>query len=144
MPWKIDYHIRVPPAVDLEINAGRGRLSLAGVEGVVRVNAGDGPASLTLSGGSVDVTLHSGPVNVRVPGRSWRGPGMRLRLASGDLDAEVLRAGRVENSHPGLLPRERTQPTDRTLQARAGQGGAALSFTVGDGTLRIIQVPSGQ
>ena len=151
MPWKIDYRIRVPAAVDLEIYSGRGRLSLAGVEGAVRVSAGDGPADLTLSGGSVDVRLQSGTVNVRVPSRNWRGQGMSVKLASGDLtvelpagfsgdiDAEVLRVGRLENSHPGLAPRERTRPTERALQARAGQGGAALSFTVGDGALRIVQ-----
>ena len=58
---------------------------------------------------------------------------------SGDVNAEVLRAGRVENAHAGLAPRERTRPDTRTLHARAGQGGAPLSFTVGDGTLRIRQ-----
>ena len=156
MPWKIDYRIRVPAAVDLEIYSGRGQLTLAGVEGAVRVNGGDGPADLTLSGGSVDVRLQSGSVNVRVPSRSWRGQGMIIKLASGDLtvelpagfsgdiDAEVLRAGRVENSHPALIPRERTRPTERALRARAGQGGAALSFTVGDGALRIVQAGARQ
>ena len=156
MPWKIDYHIRVPAAVDLEVFAGRGPLSLAGVEGAVRVNAGDGPSELALVGGSVEATFLKGPVTVRVPARAWRGRGMSVKVASGDLtvelppgfsgdlDAEVLRAGRVENTHPGLAPRERTRPTERSLQARAGQGGATLSFTVGDGTLRIIQVGSGQ
>ncbi len=156
MPWKIDYHIRVPVAVDLEVFAGRGRLSLAGVEGAVRVNGGDGPAELTFTGGDVQATLLKGPVTVRVPSRSWRGRGIGVRLASGDLtvklppgfsgdvNAEVLRAGRVENSHPGLAPRERTTATERSLQGRAGQGGATLSFTVGDGTLRIVQATGGQ
>jgi hypothetical protein len=88
---------------------------------------------------------------VRVPARSWRGRGLSLRLASGDLtvelppgfsgdvNAEVLRTGRVENDFAGLAPRERTKPTERLLQARAGQGGATLSLTVGDGTLRLTQ-----
>jgi hypothetical protein len=151
MPWKIDYHVRVPSVVDLELYTGRGPLNVTGVEGALRVNAGDGPADFTLSGGDVEATLRSGTVNVRVPARSWRGRGMSVRLASGelnvelpagfsgDVDAEVLRAGRVENSHPALAPRERTRPTERSLQARAGQGGAPLSFTVGDGTIRIAQ-----
>jgi hypothetical protein len=152
MPWRIDYHIKVPAACDVEINAGRGTLSVSGVEGALRINAGGGPDSLfALSGGDVEATLASGPVTVRPTARSWRGRGFRLRVASGDLtvelpagfggdvDAEVLRAGRVENSYPGLAPRERTTPTERSLQARAGNGGATLSFTVGDGTLRIKQ-----
>ena len=152
MPWKIDYRVKVPAAVDLEINAGRGALVVSGVEGGLRINAGGGGESLfALAGGDVEATVANGPVTVRVPGRSWRGRGFRLRLASGDLnvelpagfsgdvDAEVLRSGRVENDFAGLAPRERTKPTERSLQARAGNGGATLSFTVGDGTLRLTQ-----
>ncbi|MDT5156480.1 MAG: hypothetical protein QOH51_837 [Acidobacteriota bacterium] len=151
MPWKIDYHLKVPAAVDLEIYTGRGALSLSGVEGSLRVNAGDGAADFTLAGGDVEATLRSGPVVLRIPARNWRGRGISLRLASGDLtielpagfsgdiDAEVLRTGRVENNYAGLAPREQTHSTERSLQGRAGQGGAMLSFTVGDGTLRIVQ-----
>jgi hypothetical protein len=151
LPWKIDYHLRVPASVDLEINAGRGALSVSGVEGALQVNAGEGGADFTLAGGDVSATLAGGPVRVRVPGRSWRGRGLDVRVArgdltvelpagfSGDINAEVLRAGRVENAYAGLAPRERTQSTERSLQARAGAGGATLSFTVGDGTLRIVQ-----
>lgn len=149
MPWKIDYRVRVPLVCDLEIYAGRGPLTLAGVEGAVRLNAGDGPATLTLAGGDVEATLRGGPVHVRVPARSWRGRGLSVRVASGDLtvelpqnfsgdvNAQVLRAGRVENRHAALAPRERTQPTERSLEARAGHGGATLSFTLGDGTLLL-------
>ncbi len=152
MPWKVDYKLKVPAAVDLEINAGRGVLVVSGVEGGLRINAGGGGESLfALAGGDVEATVANGPVTVRVPGRSWRGRGFRLRLASGDLtvelpvgfsgdvDAEVLRAGRIDNAYPGLAPRERTTPTERSLQGRAGNGGATLSFTVGDGTLRLTQ-----
>jgi hypothetical protein len=151
MPWKIDYRLRVPSYADIEVNTGRGALKVGGVEGALHVYAGDGPADFTLSGGDVDATLRSGAVSVRVPSRSWRGRGLSVRLASGDLsvelpagysgdlDAEVLRAGRVENSFAGLSPRERTQTTERSLHARAGQGGATLSLTVGDGTIRITQ-----
>ena len=109
MPWRIDYHVKVPAACDLVINAGRGALVVTGVEGALRINAGGGPDSL-------------------------------FALAGGDVDAEVLRAGRIDNAYAGLAPRERTAPTERSLQARAGNGGATLSFTVGDGTLRIRQV----
>ncbi|MFL6282195.1 MAG: hypothetical protein ACJ74Q_03400 [Pyrinomonadaceae bacterium] len=156
MPWKIDYRVRVPASVDLELYTGRGALTVTGVEGALRVNAGDGPADFTLAGGDVEATLRSGAVSVRVPARSWRGRGMSVRLASGDLnvelpagfsgdmDAEVLQAGRVENSYTGLVPREQTQATERSLKGRAGQGGAPLSFTLGEGTIRITQVSSKQ
>lgn len=155
MPWKIDYRLRVPAAVDLEINAGRGALTIKGVEGAVQVNAGGGGADFTLSGGDVSAVLAAGPVTVRVPSRNWRGHGLDVRVVSGDLtvelpagfsgdiDAGVLRAGHVENAYAGLAPREHTQATERSLQGRAGAGGPLLSFTVGDGTLRITQKAEG-
>ena len=156
MPWKINYRIRVPALFDLEIYAGRGALSLDGVEGAIRINAGESATSLTLSGGDVEATIERGTVALRVPTRNWRGRGLSLRLASGDLsvelpanfsgdlNAEVLRTGRVENAYAGLTPRERTQATERSLHGRAGEGGATLSFTVGDGTLRILQATGKQ
>ncbi len=157
MPWRIDYRVKVPAVCDVEINAGRGTLVVQGVEGALRIRAGGGPDSLfALAGGDVEATVANGPVTVRPSARSWRGRGLSLRVASGDLtvelpagfngdvDAEVLRAGRIDNTYPGLAPRERTTPTERSLQGRAGNGGATLSFTVGDGTLRIKQVDSRQ
>ena len=56
----------------------------------------------------------------------------------------VIRTCGIENVYAGLAPRERTQPTDHSLRARAGGGGALLSFTVGDGTLRITQKSEGR
>jgi len=150
LPWKIDYRVRVPVMTDLEIYAGRGALTIKGVEGAVRLNAGESdPTLFTLAGGDVEATLQGGTVSLDVTARSWRGRGASLRLIRGDLNltlppnfsgyvnAEVLRAGRVENAYAGLVPRERTKPTDRTLQGVAGNGGATLSLTVGDGRVRI-------
>lgn len=150
LPWKIDYRLRVPASVDVEIATGRGPLTLTGFEGAARLTAGGGASVFTLTGGDFEGNLASGPVTLRVPARSWRGRGLTLRLAGGDLtvelpaafngdiNADVLRAGRVEDSHPGLAPRDgEPPPTERSLRARAGNGGATLSFTVGDGALRI-------
>ena len=149
LPWKLDYSLRVPAACDLEIFAGRGPLRVSGVEGALRLNAGESDASFVLAGGDVEATVERGRINFRLAAQSWRGRGANVRLGSGDLtvelppnyngevNAQVLRAGRVENTHPSLEPRERTNPTERTLQARGGAGGTLLTFTVGDGTLRI-------
>lgn len=150
LPWKVDYRVRVPVATDLEIYAGSGEVTINGTDGAVRLNAGDGGGSFQVAGGDFEATLGGGPVNVRVPARSWRGRGLTVRLAtgeitvelpsgfSGDLNAEVLRAGRIENHHPTLVVREGEQSTERILRARGGAGGATLSFTVGDGVVRIV------
>ncbi|MGZ8847694.1 MAG: hypothetical protein ACXW3C_14640 [Pyrinomonadaceae bacterium] len=152
LPWKIDFHIKVPAMVDLEIDSGVGPVKLAGVEGAIRLNALQSDADLTLTGGLFSAIIQRGAVNVRILGRSWRGLGANLQLAggtldvslapgfSGDIDATVLRVGEIKNSYPALEARERTPTTPRSLQGRAGAGGARLSFTVGDGRIEIKQV----
>jgi hypothetical protein len=151
LPWKIDYHIRVPAFTDLEVNAGSGPFRLTGVEGTIRIMAVEAKADLTLVGGYVLATVQRGTVNVDVTTRNWRGAGVDIRLASGDLNlglppsasldlnGDVLRSGQIESSYQGLEPRDRTTFTPRSMRARAGAGGPTLAFTVADGTLRIRQ-----
>ena len=152
LPWKIDYRIRVPLQCDLDIYTGRGALAVRGVEGAVHIAGGEAEAAaLSLAGGDLEATLQGGSVSFDATARSWRGRGVNLRLVRGEIDvtlpaafngyvnAEVLRTGRVESTHAGVAPVERTKPTERSLRGQAGSGGATLSFTVGDGTIRIKQ-----
>ena len=156
LPWKIDYHIKVPAITDLEIDAGNGPIKLSGVEGAIRLNALQSVADLTLTGATVSVTVQSGAINITIPARGWHGLGADIKLARGnlnvellpgfnaDIDAEVMRAGEIKNTYANLEPRERNSITPRSMRARAGSGGATLSFTVGDGTIEIRPVSSKQ
>lgn len=149
LPWKIDYRIRVPMATDLEINAGRGRITLSGVEGAIALTATESETHLTLTSGMVSATVASGRIMVRIPTRSWRGSGADLRIASGDLDvelpagfngdidADILRTGQIRPMYSPLETREKPGITDRAVRARAGVGGAFFKLTVGDGTIWI-------
>lgn len=149
LPWKIDYRLRVPANTDLEINAGHGPVTLSGVEGAMRISATESETALTLTGGVVSATITAGNVLLAIPTRSWRGGGADIRVAtgilnvelppgfSGDIDAEVLRTGKIVNTYEGLGPREKPGITERTVRARAGAGGAFFKFTVGDGTVNI-------
>jgi len=149
LPWKIDYHIKVPSLTDLEIDAGSGPIRLSGVEGAIRLNALSSVADLTLTGGSMSATVQTGAMTVTIPARSWHGLGADIKLASGnlvvdllpgfnaDIDAQVMRAGEIKISYPNLEPLERTRITLQSVHARAGSGGATLRFTVGDGTIEI-------
>jgi hypothetical protein len=149
LPWKIDYRLHVPINTDLEINAGYGPVTLSGVEGALRLNATESETSLTLTGGVVTATITAGNVLLAIPARSWRGSGADIRVAtgvlnvelpagfSGDIDADVLRNGRIVNSYEGLDVREKPGITERSVRARAGAGGAFFKFTVGDGTVNI-------
>jgi len=149
LPWKIDFRVRVPANTDLEISAGHGPVTLSGVEGALRISATESETALTLSGGTVSATITAGKVNLAIPVRSWRGSGADIRVAagvlnvelppgfSGDIDADVLRTGKIVNTYDGLAAREKPGITDQTVRARAGVGGAFFKFTVGDGTVNI-------
>jgi hypothetical protein len=151
LPWKLDYTIKVPAMTGLEIDGGVGPINLTGVEGAIRLNALKSDANLTLTGGLVSVLIQSGTVNFTVPARGWHGLGSEVRMASGslnvdlpagfnaDIDADVLRLGEIKNSFSELQPRERNSITPHSVRARAGSGGATLSFTMGDGTIVFKQ-----
>ncbi|HLL75906.1 MAG TPA: hypothetical protein VK421_11675, partial [Pyrinomonadaceae bacterium] len=53
MPWRIDYRLRVPAFVDLDVSAGSGALVFTGIEGALQLSAGESRAVLTLAGGDV-------------------------------------------------------------------------------------------
>ncbi len=150
MPFRIDYKIKVPVYCDLEINGGHGDLSLSNVEGTMRINVLETNAKLNLIGGTIMATFGSGTIDVAIPTRGWRGRSADVQLASGtmnvslppnlsaEIDAKILRNGQIENSCKTLKPRDRTKFTAKSIAAKAGNGGVNLSFTVGDGTLKLI------
>jgi len=150
MPVKIDYRIKAPAYCDLEINGGRGDLRLEGLEGAMKINVLEGNATLNLTGGSVNAVFGSGNVDVKINGHSWAGGQADIQLARGTLniqlprnlnalvEATVLRKGKVESSVAALKPREGSKKfTEKSISARSGRGGALLSFTLGEGTLKI-------
>jgi hypothetical protein len=149
LPWKIDYRIRVPISTDLEINAGRGPISLADIDGTIRLSAAESETNLRLSGGSIDATIASGKVTLSIPSRSWRrgradirvGAGeINLELPSGfngDVDADILRIGQIDNSYGGLETREKPGLTPLIVRGRSGSGGGLIKLTVADGKINI-------
>ncbi|HYY57642.1 MAG TPA: hypothetical protein VE842_09945 [Pyrinomonadaceae bacterium] len=156
LPWKIDYRIRVPVVTDIEIDAGRGPITLKSIEGAISLTALESDVTLNLAGGLVKAVVGGGTINIALSARNWRGAGADIQLAtgelnvelpagySGDINASILRTGRIENEYATLEPRERDPFTPRSIKGRAGAGGPTLSFTVGDGTLRIKKAPANE
>lgn len=152
LPFRIDYVIKVPRYCDLQIDGGKGDLYIAGIEGTMKINYLDTNATLNLVGGGVFATFGGGTVAVSVPTRGWRGRFADVQLASGtmnvslppslnaELDASILRTGRIDNTYADLKPKSRKDPfSEKLIAAKSGTGGIPLKFTVGDGTLNIFQ-----
>ena len=150
LPFRIDYLVKVPRYCDLQVNAGKGDITITGIEGALRINAVETNVRLDLVGGGLSATIQKGTVAVKMPDRSWRGSGIDIALASGDmqvyfpvnlsaeLDASILRTGKIENGLLDLKPRVRSVKfTEQQISARAGGGGVPMKFTVGDGTLAL-------
>ena len=153
MRTSIDYVIRVPQYTDLQIDGGVGDLTIDGVEGVFKLNFLETHAKLNLVGGSVMGVFGKGTVDVVIPRPNWRGRFAEVSLANGDmrvqlprgmngeLDATILRTGKIENEFKELSPRVRkAEFTDKSVVAKSGVGGIQLKFTVGDGTLTLSPV----
>lgn len=154
LPFSIDYVITVPRYTDLEIDGGKGDLSISGVEGSMRINFIETNAKIDVIGGSISAIVGSGTVNLNMGVGGWRAREANIQVGKGDLsvrlppnasaeiDAVVLRSGSIENSLADLKPRDRKVAfTEKAVIAKAGVGGPALRFTVGDGTLKLERLP---
>ena len=150
LPFSINYVINVPRYCDLEIDGGKGDLEITGVEGSMRINFIETKAKIEVIAGNTLATIGSGTVNLAIGTHGWRGRAANIQVANGDLtvrlpanlsaeiDAAILRTGKIENSFPDLKQRDRKIAfTDKAIMAKAGVGGAPLKFTVGDGTLKM-------
>lgn len=150
LPFRVDYTIKVPRYTDLEIDGGIGDLNIKGVEGSILVNFVDANARIELISGAANIAVGKGSADIALASRGWRGRSANIQVGTGDLtmhlptnlsadiDALVLRSGKIENSFPDLRPRDRKiKFTDKSIIAKAGTGGVQLKFGVGDGTLKI-------
>ncbi|HEX6278720.1 MAG TPA: hypothetical protein VFZ49_01775 [Pyrinomonadaceae bacterium] len=150
--YRIDYVLKVPRYCDLQIDGGVGDLKVSGVEGAMKINYLETNARLDLVGGGVQAVFGKGEVDISIPTRSWRGRFADVQLASGtmslnlpsglnaEFDATILRTGAIENGYEGFKPRVRRQEfTEKSIAAKAGTGGVPLKFSVGDGTMKIVQ-----
>lgn len=150
LPFKIDYTIGVPIYSNLEIDGGRGDLSVSNIEGAVRINFVDTTAVIE-SNGDLDATFGGGRVDLMFGTRSWRGRPANVQMAAGSLniqlptnasaeiDASILKTGAIESTFAGLKPRNRKFPfTETSVMAKAGVGGATLKFSVGVGNIKIM------
>jgi hypothetical protein len=149
MPYRIDYEIGVPKYCSLDVDAGQGELSISGPDGRHRVNGQDSDATVAVSG-LLALTLAKGKAKIELRGGRLSGIEasvvsgdislIRAPGVSGDIDAGILRTGRVVVNDTELKPRDaRKFPfIEKLVMARAGSGGPGIKLTVGDGTISLL------
>lgn len=156
LPFKIDYTVSVPLYSNLEIDGGKGDLSISNIEGAIKINFVDANAKIEVNG-DLDVIIGKGSVDVVFGTPFWRARPASVQMATGELivqlppnasaeiDATVLKSGAIDNKFAGLTPRNRKLPfTDRSIAAKAGIGGPQLKFTLGEGNLKIVPLAKPQ
>ncbi len=156
LPYTINYVVRVPRFSDIEIDGGKGDLTIKGVEGSIRANFLESTAEVEIIGGTAFVALGKGKADISFSARGWRGRAASIQIAQGDLtvrlpttlsaevDAVVLRTGSIDNEFPDMKPRDRKVAfTEKSILAKAGVGGGPMKFSVGDGRLRLepLRIP---
>jgi len=150
LPFSINYKISVPRYSDLEIDGGKGDLSIINVEGSMQVNFIESKAYIEIVGGNTSIKIGTGSLDVAYGVRGWRGRASDISLANGDMkvrlpsnmsaeiDATIVKAGSIENTLLDLKPRDRKVPfTEKSIMAKAGAGGAPIKFAVGSGTMKL-------
>lgn len=150
LPFRIDYTVSVPLYSNLEIDGGKGDLSISNIEGAIKINFVETRAKIE-SNGDLDAIIGNGIVEILFGTRAWRSRPASVQMATGELniqlpfnasaeiDATILKNGVIENTFAGLTPRNRKLPfTTRVVAAKAGVGGPQLRFTVGDGNIKIV------
>ncbi len=152
LPFRVDFKIKVPRYCDLNIDGGSGDFSVANVDGALKVKYLNSNAKLNLVGGAISATFGGGTVDVTIPTRGWRGRFADVQMANGamnvflpvslnaEIDASILRTGQIENTFAALKPKARTKFTEKSVVGKAGVGGVALNFTVGEGTMKIAEL----
>ena len=149
-PFSVNYVVKVPKYIDIEIDGGKGDLTIRGVEGSIRANVLESNARVEIVSGTAVLALGKGSADIWFSAKGWRGRSANIQVGEGDMtvrlpttlsadiDALVLRSGGIENEFPDLKPRDRKVAfTERSMSAKAGVGGGTLKFSVGQGKLRI-------
>jgi len=151
LPFRVDYVLRVPKYLDLNVNGGDGSLDISSVEGSIRVSYGVSSAKVALVGGLFSGQIGDGSIDLSFPDRNWRSGMIDIQVAKGDMqiwlpntlsadiEATVASGGRVAIETQQLRPRDRRVPfTETMIKARSGNGGVPFKLFGGNGTIKLL------
>ncbi len=142
--WSVSYRASVPHNSDLTLKAMNGSISLQDVTGELHLSTLNGSVTLAHVGGSVAARTVNGGIKAQLAGSRWDGEGAELRTTNGAIDLSipadynaVLEAATTNGGVSVDFPVTVTGRIGRRLNTVLGEGGATISATTTNGTVKI-------
>lgn len=142
--WSVSYRIQAPRRTDLDLESHNGGISVAGIEGHLKVETHNGGLTLDSLAGDVVARTRNGGVSVKLDGERWTGSGLDVETRNGgvsvdipaDYSAELETGtvnGRIKIDFPVMVEGE----IGRRLTTTLGSGGAPIRVVTTNGGVRI-------
>jgi hypothetical protein len=127
----MDYVVRVPQYTSVQLGVADGNAEVADVNGTVAITCLRGSVTVRNVEGFVKVTAGEGRVTLATADRAWRGAGVDVVAARGDIELQAP-------ADFGAVIDAKAASGIRFAGARASEEGTELRGTVGRGGSRLL------
>ena len=145
--WSVSFRIHAPRRTDLDLESHNGGISVAGIEGHLKMKTHNGGLSLDSLAGDVVARTKNGGVSVTLEGNRWDGAGLDVETTNGgvkvDIPAEYSADlvtgtvnGRIKIDFPVMVEGE----IGRKLTTTLGSGGAPIRVVTTNGGVKIDKI----
>lgn len=142
--WSVSFRIQAPRSTDLDLESHNGGISVAGIEGHLRIETHNGGLSLDSLAGDVVARTQNGGVSVELAGDSWQGSGLDVQTTNGGVTLDIpsnysaeLETGTVNGRIKIDFPVTVQGEIGRRLTTTLGSGGASIKVKTTNGGVRI-------
>lgn len=87
--WHVNYRVRAPRSMDLELDSTNGGLQVTAIEGDLDLDTTNGGIDLYDVSGSVRAHTTNGGIEIRLAGSTWRGSGLDAETTNGGIELAV-------------------------------------------------------
>lgn len=144
--WHVNYVVRVPRGIDLDLEANNGPVSIEAVRGRIEARTQNGPLSLKDLSGDVEARTVNGPLTVDLAGDRWDGQGLDAETRNGPVTLRIpdgysarLETGTNHGPFDTDVPLTITRlgRNNRRIDTVLGNGGPAVRAITTNGPVTI-------
>ncbi len=144
--WSVSYEVFVPRTLDLSLQSTNGGLRVLDIDGTLALRTTNGGIALDGVAGDVQARTTNGGIKVTLIGDRWDGKGLEARTTNGSVSLRVpegysahLETGTRNGGITVGFPIQVQGRIGRTLSTDIGGGGATISATTTNGSVRILR-----